>query len=183
MDVQPSHPNANEIADAIVKSFETLPKRMQKAKGNAAWTKQLKDDIGILGEKHGWTICTAGFKGRFENAWLYDLLWYKEEEGHLSEVYLVMESEWGWGRTHIKYDFEKLLLAKSPLKVMVFQTNNREIDALFDFLEKGIRAFTRLQCTDEIYMLICYNDDLDKFDIRQYQGTGERIAKREVKPK
>jgi hypothetical protein len=176
-----SHPSPNEIVEKIAKSFETLPKRLATAKGNAAWTKQLKHDLGTLGKKNGWGVCTAGFKDQFENAWLYDLIWYKEDGGCLSEVYLVLESEWAWGRALIKYDFEKLLLAKSTLKVMIFQSDSKGVDDLFDFLEKGIRAFTKLQCGDETYVLICYNNDTDKFDIRQYRGTGDRIAKRVVK--
>lgn len=155
---------------------------MKKAKGSAEWTTQLKEDLGVLGEKHGWTVCTAGFKGRFESGWLYDLIWYKEEEGHLSEVYLVLESEWGWSRAHIKYDFEKLLLAKSTLKVMIFQGNNRRVNPHFEFLEQGILAFTKLQSADEIYLLIAYNDDTGEFEIRQYNGMGKQIVRRTVNP-
>lgn len=173
--MQMTYPNPTEIAAAIIESFNRLPGRLGPGKGDRVWTTQLKEDIGTLGEKYDWTVCAGGFKDRFEGGWLYDLVWYKETNGHLSEVYLVLESEWGKHRTHIKYDFEKLLLAKSALKVMVFQTNNQEIEDLFKFLEEGIRAFP-LQSTDETYLLMAFNNDTFKFDIRQYNGCGECLS-------
>jgi hypothetical protein len=174
--MQTTHPCPTEIATAIIKSFESLPVRVGHGKGDGDWTKQLKDDIGTLGEKNRWTVCAGGFKGRFEGGWLYDLVWYNEANGHLSEVYLVLESEWGEYRTDIKYDFEKLLVAKATLKVMVFQTKNGEIEDLFGFLEEGIRAFPLLQSANETYLLIAFNNDTGKFDIRQYNGCGARIS-------
>jgi hypothetical protein len=174
--MQTSNMTPTLIAEAIVQSFKSLPDRIGPGKGDRVWTTQLKTDIGTLGEKHDWTVCAGGFEGRFEGGWLYDLIWYKETNGHLSEVYLVLESEWGKYRTQIKYDFEKLLLAKSTLKIMVFQTNNREIEDLFKFLEEGIRAFPLLQCADETYLLMAFNNDTFKFDIRQFNGCGVRLS-------
>lgn len=174
--MQANRPNAGEIASAIVESFKTLPGRIGSGQRDRVWTRQLKDDIGTLGERHGWTICTGGFKDRFEAGWLYDLIWYDEADGHLSEVYLVLESEWGRSRLQIKYDFEKLLLAKSTIKVMVFQTNNVEIEALFKYLEDGIRSFPLLQSRDETYLLLAFNNDHFEFDIRWYNGYGVQLA-------
>ncbi len=174
--MQTTYPSPTEIATAIIDSFNSLPDRLGRGKRDRVWTMQLKDDIGTLGEKYDWTVCAGGFKDRFEGGWLYDLVWYKETNGHLSEVYLVLESEWGKYRTQIKYDFEKLLLAKSTLKIMVFQTNNREIEDLFEFLEEGIRAFPLLQTPDETYLLMAFNNDTFKFDLRQYNGCGVRLS-------
>jgi len=174
--MQTSTPSPSQIAAAIAESSNSLPDRIGPGKGDRVWTTHLKDVIGTLGEKYDWTICAGGFKGRFEGGWLYDLVWYKEASGHLSDVYLVLESEWGKRRAHIKYDFEKLLLAKAKLKVMVFQTNNREIEDLFSFLEEGIRAFPLSQCADETYLLMAFNNDTFKFDIRQYNGCGLRLS-------
>jgi hypothetical protein len=171
--METTHPSPAEIAKAIIKSFDSLPERLRakNTKGDGAWTVQLKDDIGTLGEKHGWAVCAGGFKDRFDGGWLYDLVWYRNnEKGHLVEVYLVLESEWG-NNTHIKYDFEKLHLAKSALKVMVFQTRSWKIEKLFEFLVEGIRAWPK-QSTDETYLLIAYNIDTGNFDIRQFDGCG-----------
>jgi hypothetical protein len=175
--MQTNHPSPDEIATAIVKSFESLPDRLFKAeaRGDGAWTHQLKDDIGTLGEQNGWAICTSGFKDRFDIGWLYDLIWFRNnEKGHLVDVYLVMESEWG-DKAHIKYDFEKLFLAKSVLKVMVFQAYAHQIDDYFKFLVEGICTWPK-QSADETYLLIAYNNDDDKFDIRKYNGCGDALS-------
>jgi len=175
--MQSSHPSAAEIANHIIKSFDNFPSRLADAaaKGDRAWTTQIKEDIGSLGEKHGWTICASGFPDRFERGWLYDLIWYKEEGGHLAEVYLILESEWGKTLAHIKYDFEKLLLAKCGLKVMIFQARNRDLETLFEFLKAGIHAFPA-KSANEIYLLIAYNNDTEKFEIRQVNGSGQTIT-------
>jgi len=51
------------------------------------------------------------------------MVWYRNEEpGHLREIGMVLESEWNQDLYEIRYDFEKLLVAKSPIKVMIFRT-------------------------------------------------------------
>jgi hypothetical protein len=172
-----AHPDSIEIAGVISRYFEGLPEKMKGAKGDGAWTKQLKKDLVTLGQEYGWNTCPVWDGERLKWGWLYDLIWYKENtDGHVSEIYLVMESEWErkWGA--IKYDFEKLLLAKSMLKLMVFQTDSGEIGELFRLLEKGIRVFSRLQSIDEIYLLIAYDNSTGKFVIRQHDGKGEPLA-------
>jgi len=162
-------PSPTEIATAI----KHLPKRLIGRTKDSEWSKHLKEYIGSLGEKHGWDICASGCKGRFDNGWLYDLIWYHEDpDTHLAEVYLVLESEWRTPQSDIKYDFEKLLLAKATLKVMVFQGNDRNISGLFNFLERGISAFQK-RSADETYILAAFNNSTYAFDVRQFNGNGE----------
>ena len=53
--------------------------------------------------------------------WLYDLVWLKYDENKsLIDAPLVMESEWD-GKNDVKDDFQKLLLARSKYRVMIFQ--------------------------------------------------------------
>mgnify|MGYP001426186354 CR=1 FL=1 len=131
------HPNPREVVAEIAKCFLDLPEKLKDAKGNRAWTTELKKHLVTLGHKYGWDTCPEWDGQCLKWGWLYDLVWYKEDAGHLSEVGLVMESEWYRGWKPIKYDFEKLLLAKSALKLMIFQTDRDEISGLFDLLEKG----------------------------------------------
>lgn len=177
--MQMTHPDSIEIAGVISRYFEGLPEKMKSAKGDGAWTKQLKKDLVMLGQEYGWDTCPEWDGERLKWGWLYDLIWYEEDaDGHVSEIYLVMESEWERGWKAIKYDFEKLLLAKSTLKLMIFQTDSGEIGELFRLLEKGIRAFPRLQSADEIYLLIAYDNSTGNFVIRQHDGKGELLVKR-----
>ncbi len=162
-----AHPNPTEIASAITQLFDSLPTRLGEGKKDSGWTKQLKEDIGSLGVTHGWAVCTSGFPDRFDPEWLYDLIWYRSEpDNHLAEVYLVMESEWAVAPASIKYDFEKLLLAKSSLKVMVFEAYDRDIAGVFSLLESGIRAFQKKDA-GEIYILAGYNMTSGNFVVRR----------------
>jgi hypothetical protein len=169
--MQATHPAAAEIASAIQGSIASLPGRLGHGRTNHEWTTQLKDDIGSLGVAHGWDVCTSGFPGRFECEWLYDLVWYREDaEGNLAEVYLVLESEWEEAHAAITYDFQKLLLAKSPLKLMVFETNDLHISKLLDRMERGIRAF-KTQSADENYIIAAFNNSTHTFEVRQIKGA------------
>ncbi|MGD0958870.1 MAG: hypothetical protein ABSB19_03595 [Methylomonas sp.] len=166
--MQNINPNPAEIATAISQLFTSLPTRIGEGKNNLEWTNQLKEDIGNLGVSLGWNVCTSGFKGRFENEWLYDLIWYRNDHDnkHLAEVYLVLESEWG-SPHDVKYDFEKLLLAKATFKIMVFDAYDRHIEGVFGLLEENIRIFQK-HATDETYIFAGYNANTKAFDVRKF---------------
>ena len=169
--MQPNHPKPSEIADAIAQSFATLPTRLGRDKTPREWTTQIKDAMGSLGTTHGWDVCTSGFTDRFDCEWLFDLTWYRNDaDGYLSETYLVLESEWNGAYADIKYDFEKLLVAKATLKVMVFQGFDFNLSELFTSLERGIRAFQK-KSSDEIYILAAFNNSTYAFDVRQVNGA------------
>src|SRR5690242_14508505 len=77
--------------------------------GNTVWTRTLKDKIGELGGELGYDVAIGGFREKFEKEWLYDIVWYQEDdEGRLIRVPLIVESEWDINYAGIKYDFEKL---------------------------------------------------------------------------
>lgn len=169
--METKHPSLAEIAAAITELFDKLPTRLGDGRTDREWTTQLKEDISSLGETHGWTICTSGFKERFDGEWLYDLIWYRNDsDNHLTEVYLVLESEWQISPSAIKYDFEKLLLAKATLKVMVFQSYEQDISGIFSLLERGICVFQK-RSADETYILAGFNIDTSEFVVRQINGN------------
>ena len=61
------------------------------------------------------------------NEWLYDILWWHEDKPwFMIDVPLVAETEWG-DSDEFKYDFQKLLLARSKYKIMIFQCGNHMI--------------------------------------------------------
>jgi hypothetical protein len=165
--MQTPHPSPAEIATTITKLFESLPDRLGDKNTDGERTTQIKEDIGSLGDKHGWGVCTSGFPRRFDPEWLYDLIWYRNEPDiHLAEVYLVMESEWSVAPSDIKFDFEKILLAKAALKIMVFQAREYKLAEIFNLLDSGIRAFQK-KCSGEIYILAGYDNINEAFDVRQ----------------
>lgn len=90
---------------------------------NKAWTYHLKESLAKLGESFEYSVCTSGFKGIYQSEWLYDLVWYKEEGTYpdirLVDVPLVVEMEWSTNFDHLRYDFEKLLVANARMRLFV----------------------------------------------------------------
>jgi hypothetical protein len=105
----------------IIAALQAITPNTVPNNRNSAWTRKIKEDIGQLGVKNKFIVCTSGCDGKFEGEWLYDLIWYRNNTNNrLETVPLVLESEWCMDHFQIRFDFEKLLLANSPIKVMVF---------------------------------------------------------------
>ena len=78
---------------------------------------------------------------------------------------MILESEWNRDPYEIRYDFEKLLIAKSPIKVMVFQDSKDNLPLLWSLLETGIRTF-KTEPTSEKYILAGFKNAEYEFEIR-----------------
>ncbi|AWI08493.1 hypothetical protein CKA38_03815 [Ereboglobus luteus] len=52
------------------------------------------------------------------------------------------------------YDFEKLLVSNSPVKVMVFQSKENSYNDLFKHIKSAIKTYK--QGSDCTYILACY---------------------------
>jgi len=88
--------------------------------------RKIKKLLGDLGKRLGYKVCASTWDKKYNSEWLYDLVWYREnDEEYLVEVPLVVECEWGTNtKKHIKFDFEKLLLAKAGIKLMICSNND-----------------------------------------------------------
>src|SRR3954452_24202046 len=85
------------LIEELKKSLALSCKEMidNEVYGDLKWTQGLKKALCTLGSDYGYKVCTSTEKKDFENEWLYDLVWYKEDGGHfLIDVPLVVESEW-----------------------------------------------------------------------------------------
>jgi len=77
------------------------------------------------------------------NEWLYDVLWWHEDKPwFMIDVPLVAESEWG-NDNAFKYDFQKLLLARSKYKIMIFEC--RDHTPIIQWSKEQIRHFRGTQ--------------------------------------
>ena len=76
-----------------------------------------------------------------------------------------MESEWDPHPGAIKYDFEKLLLANSPLKLMIFQSDPLRLDQVYQLIENGISAFMS-HPSQATYILAGLDIRTEDFNIR-----------------
>lgn len=75
-------------------------------------------------------------RNQFLGEWLYDVLWWHEnDQGYAIDIPLVAESEWG-GPGKFQDDFQKLLLARSKYRVMIFECGNDIIKWSKDQIKK-----------------------------------------------
>ena len=76
--------------------------------------------------------------------WLYDVVWLNYWEDHddhpLRSVPLVAECEWGFYK-RIKEDFQKLLLARATVRLMIYNGDHEGSRQTAERLAKHIRKF------------------------------------------
>ena len=101
--------------------------------------------------------------------WLYDLVWYRGSTGSLKEVVLAAESEWAaWTCSdearlkEILYDFEKLMVARTEYRLIIFEGSSEFISKTFATLESSVRAFTQTRRGDR-YQMAGWNWDEQLF--------------------
>jgi hypothetical protein len=128
------------IESEIITALSKIPSKLGNKERDSRWTYKIKDVIGAIGENNNFA---PGFEERFDIGWLYDLIWYRNnDKNQLEEVFLVLESEWSLEFKNIKYDFEKLLVANAEYKIIIFQSKAEDtLHGIFSDLEDGIRAY------------------------------------------
>lgn len=95
--------------------------------------------------------------------WLFDFVCYTENENGIDNVIFVAESQWmnQWHKQNnygdIKYDFEKLLLARCHLRIMIFEANNE--NEIRDYIQKlnRIVANSKLTQLNDRYFYIVWD--------------------------
>lgn len=159
--------NTQEIEDKIISTIYAIQKQFTgDTKGD---TNAVLLAFGRLGDELGYGVC--GLRDRFESAWLFDLCWYSNaSDNRLLNLTLVLESEWSVAYEDIKFDFEKLLIAKAKFKVFVFQAKSSNVVSYLNELEKGIHIYQG-GSAGEIYLLACYDYMTDEFEIRSVAGV------------
>ena len=127
---------------------------------NAAWTKKCLNALATLGQDIGYGVCPQ--PPELKGEWLYDLIWYTEEEcewpNHVTDVVLALESEWSQRLSDIRYDFQKLVQAKSRLKMLISRELTKEE---FAMLKQDIECFQRKD-EFEIYIFAMWSGINDK---------------------
>jgi len=93
-----------------------------KSWGDREWTKQIKSRLAGLGRKYKYWVYASQAENIDGGEWLFDLTWLNYSGNNLINVELALESE--WNTNSINDDFQKLLLARAELRVMIFQSKN-----------------------------------------------------------
>jgi hypothetical protein len=161
-------------ARLVVAALTAIASNTVEGTGNTAWTRAVQTAARNLGQTLGFRVCPSPAEGD-ERQWLYDLVWYRNNDNiRLEMVPLVLESEWSMDEYEIRYDFEKLLLANSPVKVMVFQNRGDTVETVIEKLKLGIDEY-QFQ-VQSVYILACYDWRRTCFDIRTFRKEPPKAA-------
>ena len=97
--------------------------RMETTHRNPAqdFTKPALTALCVAGRKLKYSVYASRVDAEHKDGceWLYDVTWCEYDQDVLKSVPLVAECEWA-GKADRLSDFEKLLVAKAPIKVMVY---------------------------------------------------------------
>ncbi len=145
-------PSKNVIIKEVKDFILSIPKDIiPGGLSDSGWTAKIKKGFLELGKKFDYETCPD----ECNRQWLYDLIWFKNNEyNHLVELSLVLESEWSKNIYEIKYDFEKLLVAKAPIKVMICQENGN-VEDLIKMFNLGIDYYSKKDCC-ETYLIAIF---------------------------
>lgn len=165
--------NQSEISSAVKKSLGDTVKSMigRNVFGEEKWTEEIKNSLGELGRDNNFSICASTLDKDYECEWLYDLVWYKENEnGYLIDVPLVVESEWKTDLIKdIKFDFEKLLLAKSRVKLMICGCNEKKMGSYLEYFQAAIDVCPLVDDRDNFLIAIVRMVGIDATGIDFYE--------------
>jgi hypothetical protein len=99
------------MADLIEQKVKEVfgDNKLDRILANNSWkqvTRTIEQTFGDLGQKLGYQVATSGFPGRFDQAWVYNLIWFVPGHGKF-DVVMAMESE----------HFSKLLDSTADVRV------------------------------------------------------------------
>ena len=112
--------DAVEIIEAIKAHLSDVAKKLNDEHRtlNSEWTKSCLGELAELGEKKfGYQAAPCARCG--EHGWLYDLIWWKGENGGMEDLILALESEWSPSIRFVRCDFQKLVQARARIKVLI----------------------------------------------------------------
>ena len=162
--------NRCDLVNKIVAAFRILEEEIQqrapaqRPQSNAHWTKKILITLCNLGRSEGYESRATGTRGhrvpdeyRDGGEFLYDVSWRELDNcGRIISFPMVAESEWGPLR-EIEYDFQKLLLARAKVRVMVYDggvasKKNKKNKPILNRLHELVGAFNGTE--GDTYLLI-----------------------------
>ena len=151
-------PGKSEIMRAVQKGLDNL--EIDDPKGNTEWTKAVKTELCKIGrDRFSFEVYASGVENPEpgHGEWLYDVTWLEYEKNGRSELNarrklidapLVAECEWG-DLGDIYDDFEKILLARASVRLMIFDGNqNPGSKKIAEQLAGRVREFNGSRAED-----------------------------------
>lgn len=148
----------DDVEQAIVAALEGLHQRAATEHWpdtNPPWTKAIKQGADRCSPpvrlSHG-----GGINSDEGQGWLYDVVWYEQaDDGRVTDVSLVAGSDLPFG-DKIKYDFDKLTVARSKYRVVIFQAVSEDkAERAFENMRSWVSDFRRTGSGDR-YLLACW---------------------------
>ena len=184
--------NRDQLVGKIVAAFRRLEQEIpqrdpgDRPQSNGPWTKEILTTLCNLGKDLEYEAWAAGTSRnpvpneyRKKGEFLYDASWRESDcSCRIISFPMVAESEWGPLR-EIEYDFQKLLLARAKVRVMVYDggvasEGNRKNKPILKRLHELVGAFNGTE--GDTYLLIPYLHVKGKeggFKFKFYQITDQ----------
>ena len=145
----PRTSRTTEIMRAIQEGLFRL--EVDRAASDAAWTRAIKTKLCEIGQDFKYRVGASNVpRAKCDwGEWLYDVTWLEgEPEGLMVDAHLVAECEWG-SFEYIVEDFDKLLLARASVRLMIFDGNHKPgSEKIAAQLAERIRAFKGSRAED-----------------------------------
>ncbi len=143
-----------DIMNAIREGLDDL-------KVTDGWTEAVLTKLCTIGRGFGFQVGAkkdmVDEAHRDRGEWLYDTIWLKcDRDGRVIEVPLVAECEWKSPKA-IKYDFDKLLLARAGIRLMIYDGHFKPgPKGLAEQLATRIREFNSSRAED-VWLLAAWH--------------------------
>ena len=136
----------------------------------AQWTREIKSEIAKLGKSLLYNVYAHSADNVDDGEWLFDVCWLKYEENCLKTTALVVESE--WNPKGVDDDFQKLVVARSLYRMMIFTVTHEERrDLAIAQLIKHAEKYEFSSQFDR-YLMCSWNSSEWIFDCRVYGVAG-----------
>ncbi|MXW79535.1 MAG: hypothetical protein F4Z57_11250 [Gemmatimonadetes bacterium] len=148
--------SSNDIVNRIVAEFRKV-EREAPALGRPDWTIEVKTILCKLGRELGYTTWATGVLADYCDGkeFLYDASWLVIDNCERTiSCLMVAECEWD-NLGEVEYDFQKLLLARSKVRVMVYDAgpaNEEYQEEICDRLREHVGTFNGTE--GDTYLLI-----------------------------
>lgn len=76
------------LEQRICRAINSVPEPIKPNVGDKTWTKAVFNALSVLGKELGYSICSSASDGEYYSGWLYDLIWYRNnDDGQLAELF------------------------------------------------------------------------------------------------
>lgn len=172
----------DDIIEEIRIALDGVSKKAGDANRQSWWTKQVMTALCRWGLEKGMWVGAADMenrkklknlaknhRGSVEKEWLYDFTCLKKykSDGGLKRVVVAAECEWG-GVDAIVSDFQKLLVARADVRVMIFDGSLWPPSAATAVFQRYIRKYKHT-CVGDTWLFAARLHDREDGGIVQYR--------------